>query len=216
MLPPEDPRYKHQVVSVEGLELADSITGDAHKLLNVPYDAGFFFCRDADVQKEVFRNPNAAYLASAPAPADQQQQIQSPLNMGLENSRRFRALPLYAVLRSEGRDGLRRMICRMVELGKKLAEFIMAHPHYELLPAGAGTDQTWIIVMFRDKRVEYNDVLTERINETRELYASGTSWAGQKATRIAVSSWRVNVEKDVPVVTEVLNRLSNTVPKTCA
>ncbi|KAF3765730.1 PLP-dependent transferase [Cryphonectria parasitica EP155] len=211
ILPQEDPQYQHQISGVEGLELADSITGDGHKLFNVPYDAGFFFCRDATIQEQVFQNPNAAYLTSS-TPSSAHQSIQSPLNIGLENSRRFRALPLYAVLLSEGRDGLQKIICRMIELGRKVAAFIESHQHYELLPTDAGLKCTWMVVLFRDRRPEYNNVLTERINRTRELYVSGTSWAGQKATRIAVSSWRVDVEKDVPIVVGVLDRLSRTPP----
>lgn len=46
----------------EGIELADSIAGDAHKLLNVPYDCSFFLCRHSNVAGNVFQNANAAYL----------------------------------------------------------------------------------------------------------------------------------------------------------
>lgn len=46
----------------QGLELADSAAGDAHKLLNAPYDCGFFYCRYENLAQQVFQNVNAAYL----------------------------------------------------------------------------------------------------------------------------------------------------------
>ncbi|KAJ0307157.1 hypothetical protein COL516b_004391 [Colletotrichum fioriniae] len=190
-----------------GLELADSITVDGHKLLNVPYDCGMFFCRSLPTQTVVFTNPNAAYLSPAGAST-----IPSPLNIGLENSRRFRALPAYAVLRSEGRSGLAAILGRMVLLARKLALWIRedASGAYELLPEGAWDieETTHMVVLFRARDEGLNEELVGRINGTREVYVSGTSWKGRKAVRVAVGSWRVDVERDFEVVTRVLGGIA--------
>ncbi|KAK3327782.1 pyridoxal-dependent decarboxylase [Cercophora scortea] len=205
---PKTDEFLHLHANVAGMELADSITADGHKLLNVPYDAGIFLCRDASIVTQVFQNPNAAYLASSssnsPGPV-----ILSPLNVGLQNSRRFRALPIYAVLLSEGRAGMETMLVRMVKLAREVARFIRDSEQYEWLPSEeASLESTHIVVLFRAKDAGLNEVLVERINETRKLYVSGTAWRGQKAARIAVSSWKVDVERDLAVIKDVLLSLA--------
>lgn len=172
-----------------------------------PYDCGMFFCRSLATQTAIFTNPNAAYLSSAGASA-----IPSPLNIGLENSRRFRALPAYAVLRSEGRSGLAAILGRMVVLARKLAAWIRASEAYELLPEGAWDieEMTHMVVLFRARDEVLNGELVGRINGTREVYVSGTSWKGRKAVRVAVGSWRVDVERDFEVVTRVLGDIAKT------
>ncbi|KAK0616033.1 pyridoxal phosphate-dependent transferase [Bombardia bombarda] len=190
--------------NVAGLELADSITVDGHKLLNVPYDTGFFLTRNASVLAQVFSNPNAAYL-SPPPTSSSAAHINSPLNIGLENSRRFRALPVYAVLLSEGRDGMALILARMVRLARAVAAFVRDSRDYEWLPdEGASLESTHMVVLFRAKDERLNEVLVERINETRRMYVSGTQWKGMKAVRLAVGSWRVDVERDGEVVRGLL------------
>ncbi|PKS08766.1 hypothetical protein jhhlp_004819 [Lomentospora prolificans] len=162
-----------------GIELADSITLDGHKLLNVPYDCGIFLTKSYLTLQSAFTNPNAAYLSSG-APSN----IPSPLNIGLENSRRFRALPAYAVLLSEGRPGIAALLSNMTELTRRVARFIQESKH------------------------ALNDVLVERINATRKIYVSPTTWKGEKAVRIAVSNWMVNVAKDFGVISSVLNEVA--------
>ncbi|GKT45123.1 L-2,4-diaminobutyrate decarboxylase [Colletotrichum spaethianum] len=193
------PEFERIRDMASGLELADSITVDGHKLLNVPYDCGMFFTRSLSTLTSVFTNPNAAYLSSGPS------SIPSPLNIGLENSRRFRALPAYAVLRSEGRAGLAAILGRMVLLARRLAQWIRESEAYELLPEGSwDLEETHMVVLFRARDEEVNEELVGRINATREMYVSGTSWKGRKAVRVAVGSWRVDVESDFGVVTRVL------------
>ncbi|KAH7149448.1 pyridoxal phosphate-dependent transferase [Dactylonectria estremocensis] len=192
--------YKLLHKRVEGLELADSITVDGHKLLNVPYDCGMFLTRSHLTLQSVFTNPNAAYLSSG-----SQDSIPSPLNIGLENSRRFRALPAYVVLLSEGRSGIAGLLANMVELSRKVAAFLRESDHYELLPdESADLEETFMIVLFRAKDPAVNDVLVEKINETRQMYVSGTKWAGQKAVRMAVSTWKVDVARDHEIVRTIL------------
>ncbi|KAI1211562.1 PLP-dependent transferase [Annulohypoxylon truncatum] len=183
-----------------GLELADSITVDGHKLLNVPYDTGIFFTRQSATLHAVFQNPNAAYLTpSGSGPA-----IPSPLNIGIENSRRFRALPVYAVLLSEGAAGIAEMLARMVRLARGVALALISDPDlkddYELLPADDAVESTHVIVLFRARDVGLNGVLVRKIQDSGEWYVSGTKWKGEPACRIAVSSWRVNVEEDLEFV----------------
>ncbi|KZL83159.1 pyridoxal-dependent decarboxylase [Colletotrichum incanum] len=193
------PEFERIRDMASGLEFADSITVDGHKLLNVPYDCGMFFTRSLSTLTSVFTNPNAAYLSSGPS------SIPSPLNIGLENSRRFRALPAYAVLRSEGRTGLAAILGRMVLLARRLAQWIRESEAYELLPEGNwDLEETHMVVLFRAREEKVNEELVGRINATREMYVSGTSWKGRKAVRVAVGSWRVDVERDFDVVTRVL------------
>ncbi|KAI1332774.1 pyridoxal phosphate-dependent transferase [Xylariaceae sp. FL0255] len=185
----------------EGLELADSITLDGHKLLNVPYDNGIFFTRKSSTLNAVCQNPNAAYLSS-----DSGSKIQSPLNIGLENSRRFRALPVYAVLKSEGKQGLSLMMERTVQTARAVARAIReAEDDYVLLPSpsssrsesgGPGStdeeDNIHIVVLFRAKDNGLNETLVKRINEGNKWYVSGSKWNGKPAVRVAVSSWRAD------------------------
>ncbi|KAK0668981.1 putative L-2,4-diaminobutyrate decarboxylase [Cercophora samala] len=192
---------------VAGMELADSIGADGHKLLNVPYDNGIFFSRHPETLTQVFSNPGAAYLApSSSSAAGSQDEILSPLNIGLENSRRFRALPVYAVLKSEGREGMEAMFSRMVFLARRIASFVHSSEHYELLPETENyvEEDVFMTLLFRAKNEALNNVLVDRINQTGKMFVSGTQWQGRKAVRIAVSTWRVEVERDAKYVAAVL------------
>ena len=191
----------------EGIELADSVTGDAHKLLSVPYDCGFFFCRHVDMAGDVCKNPNAAYLSTGKGDASNGPAVPSPLNIGIENSRRFRALPVYATLLAYGRDGYRKVLERQVRLARKIAAWLFDHPKYNVLPCRTVEDavqSTFMIVLIRAVDDELNKELAKRINATGKIFVSGTLWEGRPACRIAISNWQVDVERDFGIVRGVL------------
>ena len=200
----------------QGLTLADSVAGDGHKMLNVPYDCGFFLCRHdhhPSIAQQVFQNPNANYLNTTiekkpGMTADAE--IQSPLNTGLENSRRFRSLPVYATLMSYGRLGYSDLLIRQIRFARAVATYIFNHEDFELLPRNTYSDKAnidnhiFIIVLFRAKDPALNEVLVERINASRKMCVSGTVWEGSKAGRMAVANWQVVAGRDLVVVREVL------------
>ncbi|KAK2744467.1 hypothetical protein FQN55_006794 [Onygenales sp. PD_40] len=205
---PESDQFKDIWMKCEGLELADSITGDAHKLLNVPYDCGFFFSRYAEIAEDVCRNPNAAYLSGGGGGDS----IPAPNNNGIENSRRFRALPVYATLVAYGRDGYREMLQNQISLARMVASWLFEHPAYITLPETPTVDElvrnTYIVVLFRAKDDSLNQTLTTKINATSKIFVSGTSWEGKPACRIAISNWRVNVKEDFEKIKEVLSEVA--------
>lgn len=122
-----------------------------------------------------------------------------------------------------GRDGFSEMFARQVRLARLISQFLDESPGYTLLaqtpaPSSATLDdgaaahsvpfrKTHIIVLFRAKDDDTNANLVKRINATRKMYVSGTKWAGQPACRIAVSTWRVDVKRDLKLVTEVLQQV---------
>ncbi|KAJ5173188.1 hypothetical protein N7492_005781 [Penicillium capsulatum] len=205
----DSPEFATIKKGCEGMELADSITGDGHKLLNVPYDCGFFFCRHPDLASQVFQNANAAYLSAG---ASDGPSIPSPLNIGIENSRRFRALPAYASLLAYGRAGYREMLERQIRLARAIYGWIFDHPDYIALPEATSkadlVDQTFMSVLFRAKDDGLNRELTKKINETSRMFVSGSSWQGAPACRIAISNFRVDVERDITLVTDVLAQVA--------
>lgn len=168
-----------------------------------------------------------AYLASS-------SETPSPLYVNIENSRRFRALPLLASLVSLGREGyvgewssLWFQTCRRGEtdnwtgrdiqltpdifrrncaFARQVASYLDSHPAYELLNKQEGDHIVPLnIVLFAEKEPQ-EQPLADRINNTRKMYVSGTAWRGQKAVRLAVSNWRTG-DADLSIVKEVLDEV---------
>ena len=193
----------------EGIELADSITGDAHKFLNVPYDCGFFFSRHKGIAEDVFQNPNAAYLSSG----GKGNNIPSPNNIGIENSRRFRALPVYSSLVAYGKNGYRYILEKQIRLARLITEWLLEHPDYIVFPSGESKEEllerTYMIVLFRARNDSLNKELSKKINETSKIFVSGTKWGGEPACRIAISNWKVEVERDFLLVRQTLEEILN-------
>lgn len=167
----------------------------------MPYECGFFFSRHGDVPFTVFQNANAAYLSGSAT------DVQTPLNIGMENSRSFRGLPVYATLMAYGRDGYEDMLVRQVRLARRVAAWVDGCKGLVLLPHGGrdgGMGEIYIVVLFRAEDEGLNTELVKRVNKDRRIYVSGTKWDGKPACRIAVSNWQVDVERDFEQVKEVL------------
>lgn len=164
----------------DGLDLANSISFDGHKFFNVPYDCGVFLTRDMQTLSHVCGNTGAAYLSSSG-------DGYSPLNISLENSRRFRALPLYAALLSLGRFGYQSIVQRCCEFAMEMGEQIKLSKKFRLLEK-----VEFNIVLFQAKghdTMEANEKVKDVINGTGKLYVSGTTWKGKHALRIAVCNY---------------------------
>ncbi|KAI4097911.1 MAG: hypothetical protein LQ344_000183 [Seirophora lacunosa] len=199
----------HSYGDVDALRALCDNAGDAHKLLNVPYDCGFFFCRHAGLTQKVFQNVNAAYLNAGSPGLDL---VESPLNVGIENSRRFRALPVYATLVSYGRRGYQNILQRQIWFARRVAWYFSQHEDFELLPQTlsdrASIDRmTYIIVLFRAKDEALNHTLVKRINDSSQIYVTGTSWNEVSACRIAAANWQVDPERDSANVESVMERV---------
>ncbi|QRV92139.1 Pyridoxal-dependent decarboxylase conserved domain [Ceratobasidium sp. AG-Ba] len=213
----------------EHLELADSVTADGHKWLNVPYDCGLFFSRSLSLQQSIFgpstRVPPPAYLVPPPPPADQTPElaaargVPAPLNLGIENSRRFRALPLFCALVSLGKQGYSELVARNVGFARRVGEWMHTGPGskwYEVLNANTGLVPGKVdlnVVLFRPKAgcgipgfegPTGGVKLVKAINETRRMYVSPGVGG---AVRLAVSNWATGFndgDEDFKVVVEVL------------
>ena len=96
-----------------GLELADSWAADAHKWLNVPYDSGLAFVRDARALQSAMAI-TADYLPAAGA-------RRNPSDFVPELSRRARGIEIWAALSSLGRTGLAEMIERHCAQARRFA-----------------------------------------------------------------------------------------------
>ncbi|KAJ6020251.1 tyrosine decarboxylase [Penicillium canescens] len=202
---PATSEFAYLRLAAAGVGFADSITGDGHKLLNVPYDCGFFFSRHPAVVKAVFETPPIAYFATELDP-----KIPSPLNIGIQNSRRLRALPVYATLVAYGRSGYEDMLARQVFVARAVAAFVLDSPDFELLPVRKSLtkeqllERVYMLVLFRAKDERLNQSLLRLINESTHAYLSGGMWEDKPAVRMAVSNWRVDVSREERILTKML------------
>lgn len=157
-----------------GIEQADSWTADGHKWLNTPYDGAFSICRDASALEKAMSS-DASYSPSEPG---------AQQNLTLEFSRRARGIPIWAALRTLGRDGLRDMIDRNIAQAQRIGYAITALGYEVLAP----------VVLNQVLARAHSDEATKKICELMQASGAGwfgmTRWAGRSAFRISVSSFR--------------------------
>ena len=170
------PAYTHLV---DGVELADSWATDAHKWLNVPYDSGLAFCAHPEAHRAAM-TVHADYLIHADAGARRDQVDWTP-----EFSRRARGFTAYAALRSLGRTGVAELVTRCCVGAARFAERIVDLPGAEVI-----NDVVLNQVLFRFESDERTDDALRRVQESGEVWMSGTTWNGRKAIRLSVSNWQ--------------------------
>ncbi len=179
---------------VAGLEQCDSWTTDAHKWLNVPYDSGLVFVRDAAAHRTAMTHGAAYYVETAGAERDN-------YNWVPESSRRARGFTIHAALRALGRDGLAALIDGCCAHARRFAELLGAHPAVTILN---DVVLNQVLVRFAppgeagDAPSDAADALTRdviaRVQADGTCWLGGTTWHGMAAMRISVSSWATTAD----------------------
>ncbi|MSU49505.1 MAG: aspartate aminotransferase family protein [Opitutus sp.] len=160
---------------VTGIASADSWATDAHKWLNVPYDAGLAFVRDPHALQAAMAI-TAEYL---PTQSDQR----NPGDFTPELSRRARGVEVWAALRSLGRAGLADLIERNCAQARRFAAQLSA-TGFEILNEVVLNQ---VLVSFGD--AEKTKRTIEAVQADGTCWAGITVWQGRTAMRISVSSW---------------------------
>jgi glutamate/tyrosine decarboxylase-like PLP-dependent enzyme len=191
---------------IAGLADADSWTTDAHKWLNVPYDSGIVAVRDAAAHHAAMTLGAAYYVETAGAERD-------PYNWVPESSRRARALPIYATLRSLGRDGLADLVDRTCRLARRFAGSLDGQPGVRVLNEVV-LNQVLVRFAAAGMGDEEADELTRRVvtavQRDGTAWLGGTTWQGRAAMRISVSNWSTR-EADVDRSVEAILRCARQV-----
>ena len=166
---------------VRGIEDADSWATDAHKWLNVPYDSGLVFTRNAAALRSAM-SVGGAYLA--------QDEDRIPYQFTPDFSRRARGVEVWAALRQLGRPGLADLIERTCRYAGRFAEGLLGAGYRVLNEVVLNQ----VLVSFGSS--ERTREVIARVQGEGTCWCGGTVWQGHTAMRISVSSW-ATTEADV-------------------
>ena len=176
-----------------GIAQADSWATDAHKWLNVPYDSGLAFVRDADALQAAMAI-TAEYLPT-------QSEFRNPGDFTPELSRRARGVEVWAALRSLGRAGVAELIERNCAQARRFAERLSA-AGFEILN---DVVLNQVLVAFGD--ADRTKRVIDAIQAEGTCWAGITVWQGRTAMRISVSSW-ATTDSDVERSSDAMIRIA--------
>ncbi len=188
------PQFEHLV---KGLALADTVTVDAHKWMNVPYDAAMQFTKHRQLQTKVFQN-SAAYLGQ---PGD----IPASMHLTPENSRRFRALPAWFSIMAYGKNGYRDIIERNCSAARQFGELINNSENFELL---APVKLNVVCFTIKKDKLSMNDIkaLLDNVRDDGRVFFTQTVYKGIPAIRAAISNWQTSPD-DVALGFKVIDHI---------
>lgn len=185
-------KYSHLM---HGINHADSITIDAHKWLNVPYDSAMQFTRHKDIQLRVFQN-SAAYLGDPSISPDF-------FHYTPENSRRFRALPAWFSLVAYGREGHKEIVERNCEAASFLGNLLEQSADFRLL-SPVRMNVVCFTLKEEDVSMEKVKMFLNAVRDDGRVFFTPTIYKGIPAIRAAISNWQTT-KHDMDLAFQVLN-----------
>ncbi|RAJ08906.1 glutamate/tyrosine decarboxylase-like PLP-dependent enzyme [Chitinophaga skermanii] len=189
-------RFKHLL---KGWESVDSITVDAHKWMNVPYDSALIFSKHPSLQLQIFKNIGAAYLG------DPSKQF-SYTNYGPENSRRLRALPAWFSLMAYGKSGYAHIVENNVDLAKAMGKQIQESEQFELLSPVHLNTVCFTLKNTRGELSKTVKIFLQTLNKEGKVFITATEFAGKPAMRAAFVNWRTT-QQDLDIVMHALHEV---------
>ena len=170
---------------LEGFEKADSWATDGHKWLNVPYDCGIAVVADATAQRAAMTS-TSAYIPA------HDEDIPWGFDWTPEFSRRARAVPVYAALRTLGRSGLAQIVDRCCDLAARMSGRLAAADGVEVM---GDVVLNQVIVRFLDDD-DVTGAVIARVQEEGTCWLGGSTFRGKAVMRISVVGWQTT-EADI-------------------
>ena len=179
-----------------GIERAHSLATDQHKWLSVPIDCGCALVRNGAALRDAF--------SLTPPNLDEHEPWLSEYT--LQRTRRFRALDVWAVTHSAGRNGLARAIAHNIKMAHLLAQLVEAEPDLELISSGPLS-----IVRFRFAPPELrnepllldrlNKALVHEMQQQGRAFLTSTSFQGKEALRACIVNY-MTTETDIRTIVD--------------
>ncbi len=183
-----------------GVERAHSLVVNPHKWLFVPIDCSVLYTREPGYLKAAFTLP--LEILSTPEAG-----VTNLMDYGMSLGRRFRALKLWFVLRYFGADGIVERLREHMRLAQIVARWAEGSEDFELCaPAELST-----IVFRYNPRSGTSDVdaanarLLALVNQSGEVFLSGTKVRGSQVLRLAIGNLRTT-ESHVLRALELIER----------
>ena len=220
---------------VPGLELADSLTIDPHKWFFQAYDVGGLLVRRREDllttfrrAPEYYRGGEASRVERGDGSPDLETHAEGPLNfyqLGMEGTRRWRALKLWLSWKHLGTDGLGRLVEQTADVASFLADRLAAADDFELEPdvpelsvvcfrhlpggrdAASAVDPAWLDT--------HQDRLAAVLEASGDGWLSTTRLRSRTYLRAGVVNY-LTTEADIDHLLATLRRLAAELPTTAA
>ena len=189
---------------LRGIALADSVAVDPHKWLYAPLEAGCTLVRRPDALLAAFSYQPEYYHFG--------EETRNYFERGPQNSRGFRALKVWLLLRQLGRDAYARMIGEDIELAARFHGLASAHAELEALTHALSI--TTFRYIPRDLRGrasqpavgtylnELNEAVQARMERSGRAFVSNAVLGGVYALRMCVVNFRTTLA-DVEALADI-------------
>ena len=193
----------------DGIEYADSLVFNPHKWMFTNFDCSVYFVRDAASLIRSFEIL-PEYLKTRT-----RGEVNDYRDWGIPLGRRFRALKLWAVIRSYGVEGLQSLLREHLRLAKMLAGLIEADRDFRLMapvtlntlcfrycPAGMGDEDANTL----------NEKINHALNDTGKIYLTHTKVDGRYVLRMVTAQTGVterHVRQAWDLIRETASALSS-------
>lgn len=207
----------------KGLEEADSVSLDPHKWLYTPLGCGCLLTREPELARAAFAGTEEDYIRVYGRGGEEDPEAFAFWDYGVELSRPFRALKVWAMLRHYGRARLAAAVADDCALAAYMGERVRAAADFELLapvtlgiccfryvPAGerraldAATDEAGREEV--DARLDrLNERVMYRVQRGGEAYLSNASLRGRFALRASITNFRTT-RLDIDLTLDAVRR----------
>jgi aromatic-L-amino-acid decarboxylase len=180
---------------LEAMAQADSVAVDPHKWLYAPLEAGCALVRDPAKLRGAFSYTPAYYhfdsADAAPPP--------NYYEYGPQNSRGFRALKVWLVLRQVGRQGYAARIAEDIRLSQRLFEIASAEPALEAVTQGLSITTFRYMPTGVDPSATtalnaLNEKILDNLQKSGRAYVSNAMVDGRFLLRACIVNFRTTVE----------------------
>ncbi|MDP6870290.1 MAG: pyridoxal-dependent decarboxylase [Candidatus Poseidoniaceae archaeon] len=198
-------------ILMDGIEMADSICWDAHKMMGIPLICSAFLIKQPEILRRICSHGNVAHYLFLGESQD--------VDLGrisLQCGRRNDALKLFFAWREKGDAGWARLVESYVELAEYLEDLVVNNRQLELMSNRSWTNVCIRFTMEGINHDEVNSILRDRMMRSGRFMFSRSELDGQVILRPVIANPEVSKQSLQDLISEIIstgNDIVNDLPE---